>query len=168
MQWAYAPFMDNARVTGTRPGAQAVAAALADDLERIAVGSVGLTTRVLTEAAPHHDLTFPQWRALLVIGDDADGVRVGAVATRVGATLPATGRLLRRLERRGLLSLVMDERDRRATRATLTDEGRRVRTAILAQRRASLRAIADGIPASTHADLAAGLRAIAVALEQFA
>lgn len=151
-----------------RAGTMAVATALADDLERIAVGAVGLTTRVLTETAPHHELTFPQWRTLLVVGDQADGVRVGTAATRVGTTLPATGRLLRRLERRGLLSLAVEDRDRRATRATLTDEGRRVRSAILAQRRASLREIAAGLPASTHADLAAGLRAIAVALDRFA
>ena len=148
--------------------ATAIATALADDLERIAVGTVGLTTRVLTEAASPYELTFPQWRTLLVVGGAPAGARVGTVASRVGATLPATGRLLRRLERRGLLALAVDEQDRRATRATLTDEGHRVRAAILAQRQAALREIAAGLPASAHADLATGLRAIANALERFA
>ena len=149
-------------------GAMAIATALGDDLERIAVGTVGLTTRVITEAAAPHDLTFPQWRTLLVVGDASDGARVGTVASRVGATLPATGRLLRRLERRGLLALTVDEQDRRATRATLTDEGHRVRAAILAQRQTALREIVAGLPESAQADLATGLRAIAIALERFA
>ena len=146
----------------------AIATALAEDLEHIAVGTVGLTTRVLAEAAPDHDLTFPQWRTLLILGEVSDGVRVGTVASRVGATLPATGRLLRRLERRGLLALTVDEQDRRATRATLTDEGHRVRAAILERRQASLREIAAGLPTTADADLATGLRAIATALERYA
>jgi DNA-binding MarR family transcriptional regulator len=151
-----------------RAGAMAIATALAEDLERIAVGTVGLTTRVLTEAAPPYDLTFPQWRTLLVVGGAQDGERIGTVASRVGATLPATGRLLRRLERRGLLALAVDERDRRATRAMLTDEGHRVRTTILAQRQATLREIAAALPPSAQADLATGLRAIATALDRYA
>ena len=142
--------------------------ALADELERIAVGAVGLTTRALAHADTGHELTFPQWRALLVLGEDADGARVGAVATRVGVTLPATSRLLRRLERRGLTSLSVDELDRRATRARLTERGRTVRSAILARRRAALREIALGLPHPGKLGLERGLRAIAAELERFA
>lgn len=115
---------------------------LVNALERIAVGAVSLTTRALAQAAPGVDLTFPQWRAMLVLGEDDDGARVGAIALRVGTTQPASGRLLRRLERRGLVALATDEADRRATRARLTPEGRRVRAAILASRRAELLEIA--------------------------
>src|SRR5665811_402360 len=136
-------------------------AALAADLERIAVGAVGLTTRALAEAHPGFDLTFPQWRALLVLGEGEDGARIGEVAARVGVTLPATSRLLRRLERRGLTTLAVDEQDRRATRARLTDRGRAVRAAIIAHRRAALLDVASSLRGPGLLDLAGGLREIA-------
>ena len=103
-------------------------------LDRIVIGAVGLTTHALAEAAPDTELTFPQWRALLILGEEPDGARVGQVATRVGATLPATSRLLRRLARRDLVVLATDELDRRATRARLTGQGQVVRAAIIAYR----------------------------------
>lgn len=142
--------------------------ALADDLERIAVGAVGLTTRALALADAGFELTFPQWRTLLVLGEDPDGARIGEVATRVGVTVPATSRLIRRLERRGLTSLSVDELDRRATRARLTERGRSVRRTILAHRRAALRQIAAGLPNPERLALEAGLREIAAELERFA
>ncbi len=49
--------------------------------------------------------------------------------------LSAASRLLRRLEDRGLLTLERDPQDRRATRARLTEEGRRLRQAVLDWRR---------------------------------
>lgn len=143
-------------------------AALAADLERIAVGAVGLTTRALAEAHSGFDLTFPQWRALLVLGEGEGGARIGEVAARVGVTLPATSRLIRRLERRGLTTLAVDEQDRRATRVRLTDRGREVRTAILAHREAALRDIVSTLADPTRLDLASGLRMIAAELERFA
>lgn len=155
---------DPTRATETHSAADA----LADHLERIAVGAVGLTTRALAQADPGFELTFPQWRALLVLGEDAAGARVGEVATRVGVTVPATSRLLRRLERRGLTTLSVDEHDRRATRARLTDRGRSVRAAILGHRRAALSEVVSALHHSDRLDLREGLRAIAVALERFA
>jgi DNA-binding MarR family transcriptional regulator len=141
---------------------------LADDLERIAVGAVSLTTRALAQADTGFELTFPQWRALLVLGEEADGARIGEVAARVGGTLPATSRLLRRLERRGLTALSVDELDRRATRARLTDRGRSVRAAILRHRRAALEDVVSALHDPERLDLREGLRAIAVELERFA
>lgn len=141
---------------------------LADDLERIALGAVGLTTRALARADAGFELTFPQWRALLVVGEDADGARVGEVATRVGVTVPATSRLLRRLERRGLTALSVDEQDRRATRARLTDRGRIVRETILAHRVGALREVVSSLHDPERLDLREGLRAIAAELERFA
>ena len=142
--------------------------ALADHLERIAVGAVGLTTRALSQADTGFELTFPQWRALLVLGENPDGARIGEVAARVGVTLPATSRLLRRLERRGLTTLAADEQDRRATRARLSHRGRKVRAAILGHRRAALREVASAIHHPERLDLPEGLRAIAAELERFA
>lgn len=116
--------------------------ALVDVLERITVGAVGLTTRALTQAAPGVELTFQQWRAILILGERPDGQRISEVAARVGVTLPATGRLLRRLEGRGLVVLATDDEDRRATRARLSPSGREVRAEIVRFRRRALRAIA--------------------------
>jgi DNA-binding MarR family transcriptional regulator len=141
---------------------------IAADLDRIAIGAVGLTTRALAMADTGFELTFPQWRAILVVGEDPDGARVGEVATRVGVTLPATSRLLRRLERRGLTTLATDSVDRRATRVRLTTRGNDIRSSILAHRRAVLDEIAGRLPAPERLDLAVGLRWIAAELEQLA
>ncbi len=139
------------------------------DLERIVIGAVGITTRALEQAAPGVDLTFSQWRALLILGERPDGIRVGEVAARVGVTLPATSRLLRRLERRDLVALAPDDTDRRATRARLTARGGDVRDAIIEFRESTLREIVQsagvggGPPGRATG---AAIRALAVSFEQ--
>jgi len=107
---------------------------LADLIERIVLAGVAVTTRALTEAAPAYDLTFPQWRVLLIVGEGPNGATVSEVSSRVGVTVPATSRQLRRLARRGLVEIAQDERDRRAARARLTSVGLGVRDAILRYR----------------------------------
>jgi len=131
-------------------------------LESIVVGSVGITTRALAEALPGLDLTFPQWRVLLVVGELPDGATVSTVAGRVGVTLPATSRQLARLARRGLIDLKPDERDRRASRARLTPAGTAARDAILGYRRERLAEVAAGLrpSAATRRDLAALVAAL--------
>ena len=159
------PTEERTREVATRSAVDA----LADDLERIAVGAVGLTTRALAHADTGFELTFPQWRAILVVGEDPDGARIGEVAARVGVTIPATSRLLRRLERRGLVTLASGRRDRRATRARLTERGLAIREAILRHRRAVLlEIVAESCRQSEQLDLGVGLRLIAAELERFA
>ncbi|MEO5965973.1 MAG: MarR family transcriptional regulator [Candidatus Limnocylindrales bacterium] len=102
------------------------------------------------------------------LGEQVDGQRIGTVAARVGVTLPATGRLLRRLERRGLVALATDEADRRATRAQLTADGLRVRTAILEFRRTVLGKIAADTTAHEGTESWDVIAALAAALGQFA
>ncbi len=121
---------------------------LAEVVERLVVAGVGLTTRALAEASPGLDVTFPQWRVLLVLGDEPDGATVSEVAARVGVTLPATSRQLRRLERRGLVSIAPDELDRRAVRSRLTAHGAATRTAILSYRRDRIAETTDRLPVS--------------------
>jgi DNA-binding MarR family transcriptional regulator len=137
-------------------------------LERIVIGSVGITTQALAQAAPDAELTFSQWRALLILGDPPSGHRVGEVAARVGVTLPATSRLLRRLERRGLVALAPDEADRRATRATLTGHGADVRDAIIAFRLAALRDIAEHAGAQGSRVSGAAIDSLAASFERYA
>ncbi|HET7180893.1 MAG TPA: MarR family transcriptional regulator [Candidatus Limnocylindrales bacterium] len=111
-------------------------ASLESLLERLVVAGVAITTRALADASDDWELTFPQWRALLIVGEADDGATVSAVAARVGVTVPATSRLLQRLARRGLLNATSDEQDRRATRARLTARGIAVRERIIGRRRA--------------------------------
>jgi DNA-binding MarR family transcriptional regulator len=117
-------------------------------LERLVFAGVALTSRALAEATPGLELTIPQWRALVVLGEAPHGARVGEVAHALGGSLPGTSRLLRRLERRGLLSAERDQADRRATRVQLTAEGRRVRNAIVAYRRRGIRSVVRAAPPS--------------------
>lgn len=139
---------------------------LVDGLERILIGGVGLTTLALDRAIDGPDLTFPQWRAILVVGESDDGTTISAVAARVGVTVPATSRQLRRLAERGLVALEANDRDRRSMRVRLTEDGVRVRASILAHRRARLADIAAAHPmdAATVDEIAA----LADAFERYA
>ncbi|HEY6013494.1 MAG TPA: helix-turn-helix domain-containing protein, partial [Candidatus Limnocylindrales bacterium] len=69
-------------------------------LDRLAAASVGLTTVALAEHG--RDLTLPQWRALVVISTST-GLRASDVADRVGMSRPSMSRLIRRLQRRGVI-----------------------------------------------------------------
>jgi DNA-binding MarR family transcriptional regulator len=115
---------------------------IVDSLERIVVAGVAMTTVAIGSARPGFDLTFPQWRVVVILADAPDGVRISEVSRRIGVTLPATSRQLRRLERRGLVEVAPDERDRRAAVARLTEEGRRARDAIVAHRHERLEGLA--------------------------
>lgn len=161
----YPRFEMTGQVTSPKAAADA---SIADDLERIAIGMVGLTTRALAQAETDLELTFPQWRAILVVGADIDGARIGEVAIRVGGTLPATSRLLRRLERRGFIALATDDADRRATRARLTERGLAIREAIVSHRRDVLETLAARLLQPDHVDVGVGLRLIADDLERYA
>ena len=133
-------------------------------LERLVFAGVALTSRALAEATPGLELTIPQWRALVVLGEASDGARVGEVAHALGGSLPATSRLLRRLERRGLLSAHRDEADHRATRVRLTPEGRRVRGAIVAYRRRTILRVARA--AAPSLEMTAELERLAAAITE--
>lgn len=106
---------------------------LFEAIELVIFGAIGLTSFALAQASTD-ELTLHQWRALVVIGR-AGSIRVGEVASKIGTALPATSRLLTRLERRGLVASRRDDTDRRATIVTLTPHGDAVRTAVIDRRR---------------------------------
>jgi len=133
-------------------------------LERIAYGTVAVTTRALT--AVGLDLTFGQWRVLVIVGNDPDGTTMSDIALRLGAALSPTSRLVSRLAYRGLVTLVKDDVDRRVTRVALTDAGRTTRQAVLDQRLELLRevvAAADPV----NAEALAALERIAEAFRRY-
>jgi len=105
-------------------------------LEAVAVGAVAITTRAI--ATVGLELTFAQWRVLVVVGGSADGVAVTEIATRLGAEISPVSRLVTRLSRRGLVDARKDGQDRRVTRVTITDDGLEIRETVLARRREML------------------------------
>lgn len=119
--------------------------AIVNALERIVFAGVALTTRALSEARADLDLTLAQWRVLVVLGETDDGATISQVASRIGVTLPATSRQLRRLERRGLVDVTRDQRDRRATRVRLTYLGRSARDDVISFRRGKLAQVAAAL-----------------------
>jgi DNA-binding MarR family transcriptional regulator len=130
--------MSEPAVVETLSSAVESSPSVVESLERIIVAGVAMTTVAISSARPGFDLTFPQWRVVVILADEPDGVRISEVSRRVGVTLPATSRQLRRLERRGLIEVAPDPRDRRAAVARLTDAGREVRDEIVAHRHTRL------------------------------
>ncbi len=112
---------------------------LVEAIERLMVEVIGVTAVALAEAGPDVDLSFVQWRAIAVVGAAPGGIRVGALAARIGSTVPTTSRLVRRLELRGLVVAERDVADRRATRVRLTDLGDGIRRALVAHRQERVR-----------------------------
>lgn len=103
----------------------------------IIVAGVAMTNAALSRAGEGHDLTFPQWRVLVVLGS-GEALPVSEISRQIDVTLPATGRQLRRLEQRGLVRLEPDPVDRRVTRARLSEAGRATRASIVDERRAMI------------------------------
>jgi DNA-binding MarR family transcriptional regulator len=112
-------------------------------LERVVVGSVAVTERAI--AAAGTDLTFVQWRVLLIVGEQPDGATVSEVASRIGARGSPASRLISRLKRRGVVIAERDPSDGRVARIQLTESGRSLRGRVLEQRRRSLDALATAI-----------------------
>jgi DNA-binding MarR family transcriptional regulator len=133
-----------------------------DALEVVVMAGVAMTTEALAGGRAGIELTLPMWRVLVVLGATDDGAKVSEVARRIGVTLPATSRQLRRLETRGLVTLCVDERDRRAMRARLTDAGVAFRDRVMSARREG---IADALrPLKLSPVTVRELRAIAALL----
>jgi DNA-binding MarR family transcriptional regulator len=141
---------------------------LADSLETIVFGAVGLTGYVLAHGTPGVELSVSQWRVVVVVGDAAAPPSLGDLAARVGTTLPAMSRVVRRLERRGLIAVSHDEHDRRVLRLRLTAEGRTIRDRVVAVRRAYLEEIGDGIAQPGVPSLEPSIRALAEAFRRWA
>jgi DNA-binding MarR family transcriptional regulator len=101
-------------------------------LERLVVGSVAITARAI--AAADAELTFMQWRVLLVVGEREEGQAVGEIAARIGAHASPASRVVSRLKRRGLVSTAKTDLDKRVVCVRLTEAGRELRTCVLEQR----------------------------------
>jgi DNA-binding MarR family transcriptional regulator len=133
-------------------------------LERLVVGSVAITARAI--AAADAELTFIQWRVLLVVGERNEGAAVGEIANRIGAHASPASRVVSRLKRRGLVRTDTDDRDARVVCVSLTEEGRKLRTRVMKSRCRDLSdclAIASLTPTESE-----GLARLATSFEPFA
>ena len=137
---------------------------LFEAIELLVFGAIGLTSFAVADASSV-DLTLHQWRALVVIGR-AETIRVGEVAMQIGTPLPATSRLLSRLERRGLLASARDESDRRGTNVWLTPAGQGVRDSVIKRRRELMLSALAG-RGRLPKDLTRGLEALGRAFAPF-
>ena len=133
-------------------------------LERLVVASVAITARAI--AAADAELTFMQWRVLLVVGEREEGQAVGEIAARIGAHASPASRVVSRLKRRGLVSTDKGDMDRRVVCVRLTAAGRDLRARVLDRRGQD---IADvlGLVSMTPGESEA-VRRLAHAFERFA
>ena len=114
-----------------------------DLLERLVVGSVAITERAI--AAAGTNLTFVQWRVLLIVGEQPEGATVGEIAARIGARGSPASRLISRLKERGVVVAERDAADRRVSHIRLTRA--RPRAAKPGPRASAARSGVGGLPA---------------------
>ncbi|MBI3750586.1 MAG: MarR family transcriptional regulator [Chloroflexi bacterium] len=133
-------------------------------LDRLVIGSVALTERAI--AAAGTDLTFVQWRVLMIVGERDGGATVGEIAERIGARSSPASRLIGRLRTRGVVETTKDPGDARITRVRLTESGLELRRRVLGLRREAFDDIASILRLSPVA--LRGIELIARALETYA
>lgn len=100
------------------------------------MGAVAITDRAI--AAAGADLTFVQWRVLLVVGERDEGASVSDIASRIGAHASPASRLISRLKRRGIVATKKGATDARVTMVRLTPVGAALRARVLDLRRQDL------------------------------
>ncbi len=125
-----------------------------DALDRTAYAAVAITSSALADVVGT-ELTFLGWRTLVILGESTGPVRLSDLAERLRLSLPSASKLVRRLERRGFVTLGPNPDDRRGLLISLAAEGARVRTAVTQRRRQLLAdALADPVPEAFRDGLA--------------
>jgi DNA-binding MarR family transcriptional regulator len=126
-----------------------------DALEQVAYASVAVTADALADVAGP-EVTFLGWRSLVVLGRAPAGMRVTDLGTRLRLSRPSASRLVRRLERRGLVRLAPNPDDHRGLLITLSPDGERVRDAVVRRRREILGSVVgEPLPKGLDAGLTA-------------
>lgn len=103
-----------------------------------------LWERVDARLREKHDLPLGFFESLYEIGRSPHGgVRIGDLAQALRITVGGTSKLADRIERAGLIRREPDPDDRRASRVSLTESGRRMLTAAVKTYEAELARILD-------------------------
>lgn len=109
-------------------------------------------------------VTLPQYRLLVVLADRPRTLTELAAHLDVA---PSTAlRMVDRLESAGLVDRTVRPENRRETRLSLTDEGRRVVDTVTERRRRDLRTVVALIPDEERAGVARAMAAFAAAAER--
>ena len=106
------------------------------------------------------DLSLTQIKLLHLLAKDEEDLSVGAVAERIGLSLPAVSRAVDGLAKRDLLARRECEHDRRSRLLRLTPHGRDVLEQVRQARLAGLTEFVERLPDSRRAALAAALDAL--------
>lgn len=105
---------------------------------------ITLWNRIDRRLRAEHDLPLAYFWPLYMVGRSGDGsLRIGELATAIGATVGGASKLVDRIERAGLLRREPDAADRRASRVALTDAGRRHLAAASATYEAEMATVLD-------------------------
>lgn len=140
---------------------------LTREIERLLSVGIGVTVRAIDATTGATDLTFPQWR-VLVIASQPGRLRIGELAAQLGVSVPSASRLVRRMERRHLVSATRAEDDRRSTNVELTPAGRALVAAIVGRRQELIAEVVRRSVPRAPLDAAALLGTIADQLAELA
>ncbi|HEY3524043.1 MAG TPA: MarR family transcriptional regulator [Candidatus Limnocylindrales bacterium] len=105
-----------------------------DAVELLAIVFGALTASAFASESP--DLTFLQWRVLLLAVRSPSPPSVSGLASNLNVAMPSASRMVARMRRRGLINLEADPRDGRMRRVVATPAGRELYERIATRRRA--------------------------------
>lgn len=108
--------------------------------------------RTFEEAGDFDPLTAREYDVLFVLAEAGGALPMKDLVAGALLTQPSMSRMVRRLERQGLLTRVPDEGDRRAVHVALTGAGRRMQRTL---GRRHVRTIATGLAPLSDSELAA-------------
>ena len=99
------------------------------------------------------DLTFTQFKALMLLAHDPGELSVKDVSDRLGISLPAASRAVDPLGRRGIVERAEDPLDRRVKRVRTTRDGDRLVERLIATRIESFEALLEDFSATERRKL---------------
>jgi long-chain acyl-CoA synthetase len=112
--------------------------------------------RHLEKALSHSDLSLPQYRVLIMLGDGS--AVASALASKLAVSPPSVTAIVDGLVARGLVNRQTDGGDRRRVTHALTDKGRRMLSEADAETNARLEAIAGHLAPRDRERAVGGLR----------
>ncbi|MFO7573027.1 MAG: MarR family transcriptional regulator [Gaiellaceae bacterium] len=131
-----------------RPGEGRDGVQWLSDLIRL---EIVLWGRIDTRLKEKHGLPLSSFESLSFISRSHEhGLRVGELAEALGVTVGGTSKLVDRIERSGLIRREPDPDDRRASRVTLTPDGRRTLAAAVETYEAELASLLDAVLGRTE------------------
>jgi DNA-binding MarR family transcriptional regulator len=125
-------------------------------LLRAYLDAVALTEPLQTSIWHAAELTLAQVRVLRRLAKQSQSL--GQLGTDLALAPPSMTRLVDRLEERGLITRRRNDEDRRKVVATLTDDGRRLVTAIPFLERTAIRVAVERMKASDRERIATSMR----------